>query len=90
MKVENLKMVQYCSLQFFIVLNIITRHEKNKFSKNMHFSGWASSHFSHASNFGQNWAHAPHLKIIGKSRDFAYDITLIMYQGTQITEVGAF
>ena len=39
MKVENLKMVQYCSLQFFIVLNIITRHEKNKFSKNMHFSG---------------------------------------------------
>ena len=71
MKVENLKMVQYCSLQFFIVLNIITRHEKNKISKNMHFSGWASSHFSHAS-------------------DFAYDITLIMYQGTQITEVGAF
>ena len=32
MKVENLEMVQCCSLQFFIVLNIITRHEKNKFS----------------------------------------------------------
>ena len=32
MEVENLEMVQCCSPQFFIVLNIITRHEKNKFS----------------------------------------------------------
>ena len=39
MKVENLKMVQYCSPEFFIVANVITRHEKNKFLKNMLFSG---------------------------------------------------
>ena len=39
MKVENLKMVQYCSLQFFIVLNIITRHEKKFFQKICTFQG---------------------------------------------------
>ena len=44
MKVENLKMVQYCWEQFFLVINIITRHKKTKFSKKMHFSGFAS-HF---------------------------------------------
>ena len=39
MEVENMKMVQYYREQFFLEVNIITRHEKANILKKNYFSG---------------------------------------------------